>query len=73
MKYRLRTGWHAEVITDIEQGYCEIMVSVARPGRAAHVIGVYHLALSTGQQPIEALFSACPQAFDLDGGESLTS
>lgn len=73
MKYRLRTGWHAEVISDTENGYCKIMVSVARPGRAVHVMGVYHLALSTGQQPFEALFSACPHAFDLDAGESLTS
>ena len=70
MTYRLRPGWHAEVISETQNGPCKIIVSVERPGRAAHVLGTYHLALATGQQPMDALLAACPQAFDLAHDES---
>ena len=33
----LRPGWHAEVISETQNGQCQIVVSVERPGRAAHV------------------------------------
>jgi hypothetical protein len=70
MTYCLRPGWHAEVISETPNGLCKIIVSVERPGRASHVLGVYHLALATGQQPLDALLAACPQAFDLAHDES---
>ena len=70
MTYCLRPGWHAEVISETQNGQCKIIVSVERPGRAAHVLGTYHLALASGQQPMDALLAACPQAFDLAHDES---
>ena len=70
MTYCLRPGWHAEVIPENQNSQCKIIVSVERPGRASHVLGVYHLALATGQQPLDALLTACPQAFDMAYAES---
>jgi hypothetical protein len=73
MKYRLRPGWYAEVMSETQNGLCKIIVSVERPGRASHVLGVYHLALAAGQQPLDALLTACPQAFDLAHDESASA